>query len=102
MRYLNNQEIVIRNRHSLESIEVTRGNTATPLSTLSTANSAKRRPTAPTFTAIRLYAYVPSNRINLGLLRWQLLNERFPSLQIDWIAFYAVSAIFQPCNGGDY
>ena len=21
---------------------------------------------------------------------------------IDWIEFYAVSAIFQPCNGGDY
>nr|XP_022301342.1 uncharacterized protein LOC111109495 isoform X3 [Crassostrea virginica] len=62
------EEIVLRNRHSLESIEVTRGNTAThPLTTSSTANSAKRRPTAPTFTTHRLYAYFPSNRINRGL-----------------------------------
>ena len=64
------------NRHSLESIEVTRGNTATHSpTTLSTANSAKRRPTAPTFTTTRLNVYVPSNRTNLRLFRWRLRRD---------------------------
>ena len=57
------------NRHSLEGIEETRGNTAThhPLTTSSTANSANQRPTTPTLTTHRLYAYIPSDRINRGL-----------------------------------
>ena len=70
MRRLNNSGNRQRyNRHYLESIEVTRRNTAKhpPLTALSTANSAKRRPTAPPFTKTRHYAYVPSNRINQGL-----------------------------------
>ena len=77
------------NRHSLESIEETRGNTATiPLTTLSTDNSANRRPTAPTLTKPRLYAYVPSIRINLGLP-----NGGYTTHDLSWLHFLVLHCL---------
>ena len=77
MRWLNKQEIIIRNRHFSESIEVTRQNTAThPPYYVIKGNQRQTTVNSANLNFTLTNTYFSPNRSNLGLSRWRLQHAR--------------------------